>query len=312
MPKEKILIIVGPTAVGKTALSIDLAEEFSGEIISGDSMQVYKHLDIGTAKVTADEMQGISHHLIDILDIDDEYSASDFQKQAQLLIKEISQRGRLPIVAGGTGLYIESLIYDVSHGGSSPKNDSFRQEMEEFASVQGKFALWKNLREQDPQAAEKIHPNNQHRVIRALEVIHETGRKFSEFQSEREEKDLAYDSFIVALDTDRQILYERINRRVDQMMDQGLLEEAWKLYQQSKSDAQARKGIGYKEFFPYFEGRESLDQAVKQLKQNSRRYAKRQLTWFRNRTPVDLWVDVAQEPYPIEEIKSKIEAFLKR
>lgn len=312
MPKEKILIIVGPTAVGKTALSIELAEEFSGEIISGDSMQVYKHLDIGTAKVTVDEMQGIPHHLIDILDINDEYSASDFQKQAQLLIQEISQRGKLPVVAGGTGLYIESLIYDVSHGGSSPKNDRFRQEMEDFASDHGKTALWEKLKEQDLQAAEKIHPNNQHRVIRALEVIHETGRKFSDFQSEREEKDLAYDSFIIALDTDRQVLYERINRRVDQMMEQGLLEEARKLYEESKPDAQARRGIGYKEFFPYFEGRESLDQAVGQLKQNSRRYAKRQLTWFRNRTPVDLWVDVAQEPCPIKEIKNKIETFLKR
>lgn len=312
MSKEKILIIVGPTAVGKTALSIELAKEFSGEIVSGDSMQVYKNLDIGTAKVTAEEMQGIPHHLIDILDIDDQYSASDFQKQAKVLIKDMSQKGQLPIVAGGTGLYIESLIYDVSHGGSSPKNESFRQEMEEFALEQGRLALWEKLKNQDPKAAEKIHHNNQHRMIRALEVIHETGQKFSDFQTEREEKDLAYDSFIIALDSERTELYDRINHRVDLMMEQGLLEEAQKLYQQSQPDAQARKGIGYKEFFPYFEGRKSLDQAVEQLKQNSRRYAKRQLTWFRNRTPVDLWVDVGQEPYPMEEIKSNIEQFLTR
>ena len=312
MSKEKILIIVGPTAVGKTALSIELAEEFSGEVISGDSMQVYKHLDIGTAKVTAEEMQEIPHHLIDILDINDEYSASDFQKQAKALIKDISQKGQLPIVAGGTGLYIESLIYDVSHGGSSPKNDRFRQEMEDFALSHGKLALWSKLEARDSQAAAKIHHNNQPRVIRALEVIHETGRKFSDFQTEREDNDLIYDSFIVALDTDREQLYDRINHRVDVMMEQGLLDEARMLYQKSRTDAPARRGIGYKEFFPYFNGEKSLDEAVEQLKQNSRRYAKRQLTWFRNRTPVDLWVDVGDEPCPMAEIKQRIGKFLTR
>lgn len=275
---QKVLVIAGPTAVGKTALSIELAQKLNGEIISGDSMQVYKGLDIGTAKVTPQEMQGIPHHLIDIIQPDEPYSAADFQKQGRRCIDEIAHRGHLPIIVGGTGLYLQTLLYDFHLGGQQVEiPESKKRELEGFATKYGKEELWNRLYKQDEAAARAIHPNNQRRVLRALEVVETTHRPFLQ----KEEQRPLYDIQLIILNTDRQLLYDRINQRVDLMMEQGLLEEA--RYALSFKESQSRRGIGYKEFEPYLNGEITLEEAVEQVKQNSRRYAKRQLTWFRNR-----------------------------
>lgn len=310
--KEKIVVIVGPTAVGKTAFSIRLAEEFNGEVISGDSMQVYKGLDIGTAKVTPDEMGDIPHHLIDFKEIDENYDVSDFQKDAKQKIEAIRQRGKLPVIVGGTGLYIESLLYPVSHGSDAEPNMELRKELEEFAQAEGNEALWNRLNEIDPDAAEKIHPNNVRRVIRAMEVFHETGELFSSFQNEKKNKEPNYQAFIICLDTDRQLLYHRINLRVDLMMEEGLEEEVRQLWERigPEAEAQSTKGIGYSEFFPYFNDEVPLEEAIEQVKQNSRRYAKRQLTWFRNRLDSVHWYDFVTKPEEMDECLSKVKRFL--
>lgn len=309
--KDKIIIIVGPTAVGKTALSIELAKEFNGEIISGDSMQVYKKLDIGTAKVTIEEAKDIPHYLIDIKEVNDNYSAADFKKEAKSIIKSIMNNGKIPIIVGGTGLYIESLIYNVSHGGKADPDFEFRNAMEALANDNGRKLLWDRLNKIDPKAAEKIHPNNLVRVIRALEVPHVTGELFSTYQKERDNKELIYDPYIIGLNTDRELLYERINKRVNLMIDDGLLVEAKWLMEQANPDAQSTKGIGYAELIDYFNEQISLECAIDSIKQNSRQYAKRQLTWFRNRMPVTKWYDLVQEIDDIDQVKKDVRQFLK-
>lgn len=306
--KEKIIVIVGPTAVGKTKLGIDLAKAFNGEVINGDSMQVYKGLDIGTAKVTEEEQDGIPHHLIDIKSPEEPYAVSDFKKDAGEKIRELTDKGKLPIIVGGTGLYIESLLFNVSHGGKAEPNPAFREEMNRFARENGREALYQLLKEKDPEAAEAIHPNNVRRVIRALEVMHETGKQFSDYQDEKK-KEPVYDAYVIGLNTDRSILYERINMRVDMMLEDGLLKEVTWLYEKFPGDVQSKKGIGYKEFQAYLEGRETLDEAVELVKQHSRNYAKRQLTWFRNRFEVDQWADLVKEPASLEEVKANIQNF---
>lgn len=310
--KNQVIVIVGPTAVGKTQLSIELAKKYNGEIISGDSMQIYKGLDIGTAKVTEEEKGSIPHHLIDEKQTSDSYDVSDFKKAASKKIEEISARGKLPIVIGGTGLYIESLLFDVSHGGDAEPDYLFREQMKEVAKKKGNDSLWNDLKAMDPQAAEKIHPNNVRRVIRALEVYHVTDQKFSVYQAERKKVNALYDSFIIGLNTDRRLLYERINQRVDLMMEKDLIGEARWLWETVDKDKQSTKGIGYKEFFPYFEGKMELGETVAQIKQNSRRYAKRQLTWFRNRLDVDVWFDFIQFPEQKEQCKNKVKEFLRK
>ncbi|MEY8291134.1 tRNA (adenosine(37)-N6)-dimethylallyltransferase MiaA [Carnobacteriaceae bacterium 52-44] len=311
--KDKIIVIVGPTAVGKTDFSIELAKRFNGEVISGDSMQIYKKLDIGTAKATPEEMDGIPHHLIDIKETDESYSVSDFQEDASKKIDEITTSGKVPIIVGGTGLYIESLLYPVSHSGEAEPNFELRNELEEYAKEKGNQDLWERLNKIDPDAAEKIHPNNVRRVIRALEVYYETGQLFSSFQNERKKKDSIYDAYIICLNTDRSVLYERINKRVDIMIEEGLLEEAQELWNKlgPEPKAQSTKGIGYQELFPYFNDESSLDEAVAKIKQNSRRYAKRQLTWFRNRLENVHWYDFVLKPEQKEESFIKIKDFLK-
>ncbi|MFR3687735.1 MAG: tRNA (adenosine(37)-N6)-dimethylallyltransferase MiaA [Enterococcus sp.] len=301
----KVIAIVGPTAVGKTSLSIELAKQFNGEIISGDSMQVYRGLDIGTAKVTAEEMEGIPHHLIDVRGVDESYSVADFQKSAREAIQEISQRGKLPIIVGGTGLYIQSLLWDYKLGSEGdPEDDSIRKKYEAFAEENGNLALWEKLQRIDPLAAEKIHFNNRKKMIRALEVFELTGHSILEPKEQPKE---LYDSFLIGLNTDRSILYQRINQRVDLMVEQGLLEEAKNLAK--NPTVQAAQGIGYKEFFPYFSGGSSLEAALEEVKLHSRRYAKRQLTWFRNRMSVH-WYDLIQQPEIIEEIETEIANWL--
>ncbi|MFR6674265.1 MAG: tRNA (adenosine(37)-N6)-dimethylallyltransferase MiaA [Enterococcus avium] len=301
----KVIAIVGPTAVGKTSLSIELAKQFNGEIISGDSMQVYRGLDIGTAKVTAEEMEGIPHHLIDVRDVDESYSAADFQKAARKAIQEISDRGKLPIIVGGTGLYIQSLLWDYKLGNEGElEDDSLRAKYEAFAEENGNLALWEKLQLTDPLAAEKIHCNNRKKMIRALEVFELTGHSILEPKEQPKE---LYNSFLIGLNTDRSILYQRINQRVDLMVEQGLLAEAKNLAK--NPTVQAAQGIGYKEFFPYLSGGSSLEAALEEVKLHSRRYAKRQLTWFRNRMSVR-WYDLIQQPEKIDEIKTEIATWL--
>lgn len=313
MTKQKVLVIVGPTAVGKTALSIDLAKEFSGEIISGDSLQVYRKLDIGTAKVTEAEKETIPHFLIDVKDADENYSAFEFKQSAEKAIEEISDRDHLPIIAGGTGMYIQSLLFDFQLG--SPEEDkkaeAIRNKWEQFAKDEGKEALWNYLRKIDLKASESIHMNNEKRAIRAIEVFEKTGTSILEQQG----IDLAdlsqcqYDVKLIGLMTDRDLLYERINQRVDVMMASGLIDEA--KYVLSLGKTQASQGIGYKELFPYIRGDVSLDVAVDKVKQHSRQYAKRQLTWFKNRMTVE-WFDVVQNPEELEKIRESIQKWLTR
>lgn len=309
--KEKIIVIVGPTAVGKTSLSIEIAEKFNGEVISGDSMQIYKELDIGTAKVTPEEMRKVPHHLIDIKKIEEHYSVANFQKEATQKIQEISKRGRIPIIVGGTGLYIESLLYPVTHSKLEP-NVELRQKLEEDADEMGNEKLWERLNKIDPKAAAKIHPNNVRRVIRAIEVYEETGELFSSLQNERQKKESSYDVFMIGLNTERELLYERINHRVDEMVTEGLVEEAKDLWEKvgPAPIVQSTKGIGYKEFFAYFNKEISLEEAIQAVKQNSRRYAKRQLTWFRNRLEDVHWLNLVQEPETIKNSFREIGEFL--
>ncbi|MGM0218192.1 tRNA (adenosine(37)-N6)-dimethylallyltransferase MiaA [Enterococcus sp. AZ126] len=300
---KKVLVIAGPTAVGKTSLSISLAEKLNGEIISGDSMQVYKQLDIGTAKATEEERAGIVHHLIDCRELTQTYSVADFQKEGRQAIDSIIEKGKLPIVVGGTGLYIQALLYDFELG-VKDESAEIREKYNLFAEVHGNQYLWDLLKEKDTAAAERIHFNNRKKIIRALEVFDKTGYSIL---SPKETPKPLYDYFLVGLETDRTILYDRINERVDIMLNQGLLNEAKLLYK--KQTQQSIQGIGYKEFFPYFEGEKTLEEAINQVKQNSRRYAKRQLTWFKNRMNASWW-DLVQAPASISELENKIENWL--
>lgn len=301
---EKVLVIVGPTAVGKTALSVELAKKFHGEIISGDSLQVYKKLDIGTAKIKTSEMEGIPHHLIDIIEPNETYSVADFQKAGRKLITEITERGHLPMIVGGTGLYIQSLLYDFQLGAKEESVTAVRKKYEELAETLSKKELWEYLKTKDSLAAEKIHWNNQRKVIRALEVFEVTGYSIT---TPQEEPARLYDYCMIGLNTERALLYQRINQRVDSMLEEGLLEEARFVYE--FGEVQASQGIGYKEFYPYFKGEESLENVVEQLKMNSRRYAKRQLTWFRNRLDAH-WFDLLAESSSMEQIDQLIRTWL--
>ncbi|MEK4913885.1 tRNA (adenosine(37)-N6)-dimethylallyltransferase MiaA [Bacillus sp. FSL E2-8887] len=287
--REKVAVIIGPTAVGKTKLSIDLAKALNGEIISGDSMQIYRTMDIGTAKVTTDEMDGIPHYMIDIKDPEDSFSVAEFQESVRKCIREITERGKLPIIVGGTGLYIQSVLFDYQFTDEAG-DATYREQMEKLALEHGVEYVHKKLQEVDPESAERIHANNVRRVIRALEIFHTTGEKMSN-QLEKQENELLYDVSLIGLTMDREMLYDRINLRVNLMIEQGLLEEVKGLHERGVRDCQSIQAIGYKEIYDYFENRVSLEEAVSQLKTNSRRYAKRQLTWFRNKMDVT-WFDV--------------------
>lgn len=286
--KPFVLAVAGPTASGKTALGVALAKEYGGEVISADSMQIYKGMDIASAKPTDEEMQGVPHHLIDFLDRGVSFSAADYVKLAKEKIEEILCRGKLPIIVGGTGLYIDSLLDNVkfSEGGS---DEAYRAELYKFAEENGKAALHARLAEIDPEAAESVHPNNLVRVIRALEVCRITGRKFSELKAESRLEESPYDSLIIGLDyADRQVLYNRINLRVDEMVRSGLVDEARALWQESGMKT-AANAIGFKELIPYFENSMTLDECIDKIKQETRRYAKRQLTWFRKNKRIQ-WI----------------------
>ncbi|WP_409294288.1 tRNA (adenosine(37)-N6)-dimethylallyltransferase MiaA [Peribacillus sp. SCS-26] len=311
MANEKVLAIIGPTAVGKTRLSVELAQRFNGEIISGDSMQIYRGMDIGTAKITPAEMDGIPHHLIDIKDPHESFNAAEFQRLASGLISDITARGRLPIIAGGTGLYIQSVLYGYQFP-DMPSDEAYRGLLEEKAAALGPEAVYRELQAVDPESAARIPYQNTRRVIRALEIYHCTGRTMSE-QLEDQPKELKYDSLVVGLDMEREKLYSRINQRVDIMAAQGLKEEVQTFYRQGLRDCQSIQAIGYKELYDYFDGTVSFEEALENLKQNSRRYAKRQLTWFRNKMEV-AWFDMGSgDPFPkkVEDISAFIAGKLK-
>jgi tRNA dimethylallyltransferase len=287
--KQKVLVIIGPTAVGKTKLSIELAKRLNGEIISGDSMQIYKKMDIGTAKITTEEMEGIPHHLIDIKDPAESFSVAEFQELVRAKITEISNRGKLAIIVGGTGLYIQAVIYDYQFS-TAPADGTLRLRLEERARAIGKEALHHELTRIDPKSASQIHPNNIRRVIRALEIYYSTGKTMSETQKDQQPETL-YQTALIGLIMDREKLYERINSRVEIMVEQGLVAEVKQLYDQGLRDCQSIQAIGYKEIYDYLDGFVSLEEAIDNLKKNSRHYAKRQLTWFRNKMDVQ-WFDI--------------------
>ena len=291
--KTKVIVIIGPTAVGKTSLSIEIAKHFNGEIISGDSQQVYKKLDIGTAKITPEEQEGIPHYLIDVREVSEAYSAFDFVKEAETAIKTIVAKGKIPIIVGGTGLYIQSLLEGYHLGGSASREDilAYRSELdtlidEELFSKIAKLGL-------------TIPQMNRRRAMRTLEIAH--------LGKDLENKQPDYESLLVCLNDDRKVLYERINQRVDLMLKAGLLEEAKWLYD-NYPHVQASKGIGYKELFPYFAGELALEEAINKLKQNTRRFAKRQLTWFRNRMNATFYQ--VSDPNFQKRIMQDIEEFL--
>jgi tRNA dimethylallyltransferase len=283
-----VLAIVGPTASGKTSLSIQLAKELNGEIINGDSMQVYRGLDIGTAKIKKHEMDGIPHHLIDIKDPTETFSVAEFQQLVRLKIKEIQERGKLPIIVGGTGLYIQAVLYDFQFT-EERVNEEVRQEYYDELEKHGAQYMHDRLRKIDPETANNIHPNNSRRVIRALEIAEHSSTQKSD-PSQNQGDIPIYNHLIIGLDIDRDVLYERINHRVDVMLEEGLLLEAKMLWSNGLRNVQSVQAIGYKELYLYFENEISFDEAIIQLKQNSRRYAKRQFTYFRNKMTIH-WID---------------------
>ena len=286
MEKQPLIIITGPTAVGKTALSVQLAKRIGGEIISADSMQVYRHMDIGSAKVTKEEMEGVPHHLIDILEPSEEFNVVAFQKLARRAVEEICARGAVPIIAGGTGFYIQALLYDIDFT-ETQEEEAFRKEMEQKAAEEGPGAVHALLAQVDPESAAAIHENNVKRVIRALEFHRQTGMKISEHNEKERKKESPYDFFYYVLTTDRPVLYERIERRVDLMMAQGLVDEVKRLKEMGCTRQMvSMQGLGYKEILACLDGELSLEEAVYIIKRDTRHFAKRQLTWFKRERDV--------------------------
>lgn len=289
--KKDIVIIAGPTASGKTLISIELAKRINGEIVSADSMQIYKHMDIGSAKPTLEEMQGISHHMIDIIDPSEEFSVALYRKMAGECIDDIIKRGKLPIVVGGTGLYINSLTYPLNF--TNTANDKeYRLYLQDLALKYGGEYIHNMLKEVDIESANRLHPNDIKRIIRALEVYKNTGKTMSEYQKESKMMDIEYNIAYIGLYMDRQKLYDRINKRVDEMFEKGLVEEVKRLKEMGyNKNMTSMQGIGYKEVFDYLDGLYTLDEVKDIIKQSTRHYAKRQLTWFRREDRI-YWVDL--------------------
>ena len=287
---NNLIVLTGPTGVGKTDLSIRLAKELDGSIISADSMQVYKHMDIGTAKIMPQEMDGIPHYLVDCLEVDDDFNVARFKTMAKEALTDIYNKGRLPIVVGGTGFYIQALLKDVDFDEAKGET-SLRAELLAYYNTKGADALHERLREVDPEAADKIHPNNIKRVIRALEFYHESGEKISSHNDRESVKESPYNYKYFVLTNDRDILYKNIELRIDRMLDAGLVDEVKRIKDMGYSkDLISQQGLGYKEIWAYLDGEMSLDEAVNILKRDTRRFAKRQLTWFRRERDV-IWLD---------------------
>ena len=286
---DKLIVVLGPTAVGKTALSIALAKRFSTEVISGDSMLIYRNMDIGTAKPSIEEQDGVVHHLVDIIEPTESFDVTTFIEMARAKIREINERGQVPILAGGTGLYIKALLEGYQFN-VTPQNEAFRQEMETVAREQGVEELHRRLAEVQPETAARLHPNDIRRVIRALEVATFGGETVS--QEKEDETACLYDVAVIGLTSERSLLYERINQRVDQMMADGLLDEVKGLLESGvPADAQSMKGIGYKELVANLDGKCTLEEAVDEIKKGTRHFAKRQFTWYRKMPYID-WYEV--------------------
>ena len=301
-----LVCIVGPTASGKSSLAVDLAERLDAEIVSADSMQIYRGMDILTAKVTWEEMRGVAHHLLDFVDLDSDYSVADYVDDASRVICDIHTRGKLPVLVGGTGLYISSLIDNIQYA-DIPSCSSLREELNQRAQTQGLLSLWKELESFDPITAQKLHPNDQKRIIRAIEIYRLSGKTKSEWDALSKAEPSPYQTYQIGLTAPREFLYDRINRRVDQMIQRGMIEEAFEIYREYPESKTACQAIGYKELIPYFEGKCSLEQAAQAIKQESRRYAKRQLSWFKRDQRIN-WVDCSK-PIDIQQVVDIIKIY---
>lgn len=305
MKKRPLIILTGPTAVGKTEISIKLAKAVNGEIISADSMQVYKRMDIGTAKIMPEEMQGVKHYLIDVLEPQDEFNVFTFKKLAMEAMEEIYSKGRIPIIVGGTGFYIQSVLYNIDFSESS-QDSSYREELEQIVKAKGSEYLHGMLKKVDSKSAGEIHHNNIKRVIRALEYFHQNNRPISEHNEEQRHNEAPYNFLYICLNDRREKVYERIDRRVDIMFDNGLVEEVKCLVSEGcHEDMISMKGIGYKEVIDYLKGRISLDEARYIIKRNTRHFAKRQLTWFRREKDVTM-IDYSE----FDNNKEKVLAYM--
>ncbi len=299
--KKPLIILTGPTAVGKTELSIQLAKKINGSIISADSMQVYRHMDIGSAKIQKEEMQGIPHYLIDTFEPDEEFHVVKFQEYAKKYLEEIYEEGRIPIVAGGTGFYIQALLYDIDFT-EEQEDSAYRKELEAIAEEQGVHILHEKLRAVDLKSAEEIHENNVKRVIRALEFYHRSGQKISEHNEKERQKESPYNFAYFVLNDERERLYGRINQRVELMLEQGLVEEVKKLKDMGyHKQMVSMQGLGYKEILDYLDDEYTLEEAVYRIKRDTRHFAKRQLTWFRREREV-LWVNKQEFQYDNDKI----------
>ena len=308
--KEPLIILTGPTAVGKTALSVALAKAVGGEIISADSMQVYRHMDIGSAKVTKEEMQGVPHHLIDVLEPTEEFNVVLFQQMAKRAVKEIRGRGHIPILVGGTGFYIQALLYDIDFT-ENDEDTALRRSLEETARREGPEILYERLRAVDPESCESIHAHNIKRVIRAIEFYEKTGKKISAHNREQRQNSPSYRSAYFVLNDDRDTVYRRIDARVDLMMELGLLEEVRALQAMGCHRGMvSMQGLGYKEILSYLEGEISLEEAVYLIKRDTRHFAKRQLTWFKREKEV-IWLEKNVFDHNSQKIQNFMQDFLR-
>lgn len=296
MRKPKVIVICGPTASGKTALSIELAKKIDGEIISSDSMQIYTDMNIGTAKPTIEEMQGIKHYMLDFVKPDERYSVADFKKDAEKAIEEVLKKGKTPIVVGGTGLYVDSLIYGIEYQ-NIEFDEEYRTELENRVINEGLETLYEEARKVDSHAMEKISKNDKKRILRVLEIYKATGKTKTEQEIESRKNGVKYDYKVFAINMDREKLYERINKRVDIMIEQGLVEEVKKLLAKYESFPTAMQGLGYKEVVEYLQNKITREEMIEKIKMETRRYAKRQLTWFRKNKQT-IWI----EPQDLQKI----------
>lgn len=290
---EKVIVICGPTASGKTALSIELAKKINGEIISADSMQIYKDMNIGTAKPTPEEMQGIKHYLLDFVSPDERYSVADYKRDAKKAIKEIIAKGKTPIIVGGTGLYVDSLIYEIEYQ-DIEFDEKYRNELEEIAKKDGLEKLYEMAIKIDPEAMQKISANDKKRIMRVLEIYKATGKTKTQQEAESRKKPVEYDYKVFAINWEREKLYERINLRVDIMMQQGLVQEVKNIVQKYNKFPTAMQGLGYKEVVDYLDGKCTEQEMIDKIKMETRRYAKRQLTWFRKNKQT-IWLDGSKD-----------------
>lgn len=310
MEKQPLVILTGPTAVGKTSLSISLAKAIGAEIISADSMQVYKDMNIGTAKITQEQMQGVKHHLIDVIKPDEDFNITVFKNMACEAIDKIRENGHIPLIVGGTGFYIQAVLYDIDFE-NTIKDDSYRNQLYELAKQKGPQYLHDMLMSIDEKSAQLIHFNNVKRVVRAIEYYNQTGTRISDHNEEQQKKESPYNYEYFVLNDDRTLLYDRINMRVDEMFDEGLIEEVRKLKEKGISrECTSMQGIGYKEVYDYLEGLCTLEQLRENIKNNTRHFAKRQITWFKREKDID-WINLEDFGHDKEKVLEYMQNVLK-